>query len=152
MGAVNVARHSEHPLHVTVVGEGHSVGRGVAYGLRRPEYLLNVAARNMSAFPDEPDHFLQWLRTRSEFESAPDVELRERFISRQIYGDYLRGIVQHSPLEAEPVVLATGNEAPLPCPAPRRWRAIRPGSAIRGGRGRTAFPGMTEPSSFSGRG
>ena len=153
MSAVNVARLSEHPLHVTVVDEGHSVGRGVAYGLRRPEYLLNVAARNMSAFPDEPDHFLQWLRTRSEFESAPDVELRERFISRQIYGDYLRGIVQHhlqspgarapvvsetvvgtaidveptatgalvrladgSALEADRVVLATGNEAPAPLP------------------------------------
>ena len=25
----------------------------------------------MSAFPDEPDHFLQWLRTRSEFERPP---------------------------------------------------------------------------------
>ena len=95
MSAVNVARLSVEPLHVTVVNAAHPVGRGVAYGLRRPEYLLNVAARNMSAFPDEPEHFLEWLRTRSEFESTPEVELRERFISRQVYGDYLRAIVQH---------------------------------------------------------
>lgn len=153
MTAVNLARLSENPLHVTVVNRAHPVGRGVAYGLRRPEYLLNVAARNMSAFPDEPDHFLEWLRTRSEFESTPGIELRERFIARQIYGDYLRAIVQHhlqspgamtpvtsetlqadvvdvepvgsgglvhladgSALEADRVVLATGNEAPAPLP------------------------------------
>jgi uncharacterized NAD(P)/FAD-binding protein YdhS len=153
MSAVNVARLSDQRLHVTVVNEAHPVGRGVAYGLRRPEYLLNVAARNMSAFPDEPDHFLEWLRTRSEFESTPEIELRERFISRQIYGDYLRAIVQHhlqspgamtpvtsdsvlgeavdvetreggslvhladgSTLEADRVVLATGNEPPAALP------------------------------------
>lgn len=154
MSAVNIARLSERPLQVTVINKTHPVGRGVAYGLRRPEYVLNVAARNMSAFPDEPEHFIQWLRTRSEFESTPDIELRERFISRQIYGDYLRAIVAHhlqspgamtpvfsqtivgeaidvepletgggvvrladgSVLEADRVVLATGNEPPAALP------------------------------------
>ena len=56
-------------------------------------------------FPHEPDHFLQWLRTRSEFELTPEIELRERFVPRQIYGDYLRSIVQHhlqSPGEVTP--------------------------------------------------
>ena len=153
MSAVNVARLSEEPLHITVINDEPSVGRGVAYRRRRPEYLLNVAARNMSAFPYEPDHFLQWLRTRSEFESATEVDLRERFVPRQIYGDYLRSIVQHhlqspgevtpatsefvigravdveprdssclvhledgSRLEADRVVLATGNEPPAALP------------------------------------
>lgn len=153
MTAVNIARLSEEPLHITVISDNPSVGRGVAYRARRPEYLLNVAARNMSAFPHEPDHFLQWLRTRSEFESVSEIELRERFIPRQIYGDYLRSIVQHhlqspgetapassefvigSAVDVEPhdagclvhladgktvdadrVVLATGNEAPAPLP------------------------------------
>jgi uncharacterized NAD(P)/FAD-binding protein YdhS len=106
MCAVNLARLSEGPLCITVVNGGPAAGRGVAYRVRRPEYLLNVAARNMSAFPNEPDHFLQWLRTRAEFESTPDIELRERFVPRQIYGDYLRSIVQHhlqSPAEVTPV-------------------------------------------------
>jgi uncharacterized NAD(P)/FAD-binding protein YdhS len=153
MTAVNIARLSEHPLHITVINNEPSVGRGVAYRSRRPEYLLNVAARNMSAFPHEPDHFLQWLRTRSEFESTNEIELRERFVPRQIYGDYLRSIVQHhlqspgemapassdfiigtavdvepretgclvhladgSTVEADRVVLATGNETPAPLP------------------------------------
>jgi uncharacterized NAD(P)/FAD-binding protein YdhS len=153
MTAVSIARLSEEPLHITVISDDPSVGRGVAYRARRPEYLLNVAARNMSAFPHEPDHFLQWLRTRSEFESVSEIELRERFVPRQIYGDYLRSIVQHhlqspgemspassefvigtavniepqdagcrvhladgSTVEADRVVLATGNEAPAPLP------------------------------------
>lgn len=153
MTAVNIARLSEEQLHITVINGGQPVGRGVAYGLRRPEYLLNVAARNMSAFPDEPDHFLHWLRTRSEFATTPDVELRELFIPRQIYGDYICSLVLHhlqspggltpvctefvtgqavdveprdggcvvrladgSAVDADRVVLATGNEPPAPLP------------------------------------
>ena len=95
MTAVNLARLSQRPLRVTLIDPRSPVGRGVAYGMRRPEHLLNVAARNMSALRDEPDHFLQWLRTRSEFETVPEVELRERFIPRTVYGDYLRSILQH---------------------------------------------------------
>ena len=94
MTAVNLARLSRRPLHLTLINQRHPTARGVAYGTRRMEHLLNVAARNMSAFPDLPNHFLQWLRTRSEYDPVPDIELRERFIPRMIYGDYLRGLMQ----------------------------------------------------------
>jgi uncharacterized NAD(P)/FAD-binding protein YdhS len=106
MTAVNLARLSRQPLQVTVINQRRPLARGVAYGTRRMEHLLNVAARNMSAFPDLPDHFLQWLRTRSEYDLMPDVELRERFIPRMIYGDYLRGLMQQHlqcPVESVPV-------------------------------------------------
>ena len=106
MTAVNLARLSRFPLHVTLINCHRPMGRGVAYGTRRMEHLLNVAARNMSAFPDLPDHFLQWLRTRSEYDTVRDIELRERFIPRVVYGDYLRGLMQHnlqSPAESLPV-------------------------------------------------
>jgi uncharacterized NAD(P)/FAD-binding protein YdhS len=95
MTAVNLARLSDRPLQVTVINSRRPTGRGVAYSTRCPEHLLNVAARNMSAFRDEPDHFLRWLRTRSEYDSTPEVELRERFIPRMVYGDYLRSIMLH---------------------------------------------------------
>src|ERR1700748_2895927 len=153
MTAVNLARLSARPLQVTVINCRRPVGRGVAHGTRRPEHLLNVAARNMSAFRDEPDHFLRWLRTRSEFDPLPEIELRERFIPRMVYGDYLRSIMHHhlqsadgltpiktefvagevldiepagaaaivrladsTVVEADRVVLATGNEPPAPLP------------------------------------
>ncbi|MCB1077017.1 MAG: FAD/NAD(P)-binding protein, partial [Verrucomicrobiae bacterium] len=89
--AVNLVRLSRQPLRITLINHARPAGRGIAYGTRRPEHLLNVAARNMSAFPDWPDHFVRWLRTRSEYDSVPDHELREKFIPRMTYGDYLRG-------------------------------------------------------------
>jgi uncharacterized NAD(P)/FAD-binding protein YdhS len=150
MTAVNLVRLSPRTLRVTIINEDRPTGRGVAYGTRRKEHLLNVAARNMSAFHDQPDHLLQWLRTRSEFDAVPERDLREKFIPRMIYGDYLRSIMQHhfegaggmTPVkvehvpghavdiepqgvvllsdgrrvEADRIVLATGNEAPAELP------------------------------------
>jgi len=109
MTAINLARLSRHPLQVTIINQGRPVARGVAYGTRRMEHLLNVAARNMSAFADRPDHFLQWLRTRSEYDMMPENELRERFIPRMIYGDYLRCLMQqHLQSPIEPLLVRTG--------------------------------------------
>jgi uncharacterized NAD(P)/FAD-binding protein YdhS len=150
MTAVNLARLGAYPLQVTIINARRPAGRGVAYGTRRMEHLLNVAARNMSVFSDQPEHLLQWLRTRSEFDDVPERDLRERFISRMIYGDYLRSIMQHhfqgaggmtsaevvhiegeavdiepggvihladgTQLEADRIVLATGNETPADLP------------------------------------
>ena len=142
MTAVNLVRLGADPTCITVVNAGRPLGRGVAYGTRRIEHLLNVAARNMSALPDLPDHFVGWLRSRSEYDRVPDAELREKFIPRIIYGDYLRSILHHHlpgvnfvegeaadveaggrvllldgrSLEADRVVLACGNEAPAPLP------------------------------------
>ena len=92
MTAVNLARLGTRPLLMTQTFSGRPAGRGVAYGTRRPEHLLNVAARNMSAFPDHPNHFLDWLRTRTEYADLPDVVLREAFVPRRVYGDYLRAV------------------------------------------------------------
>jgi uncharacterized NAD(P)/FAD-binding protein YdhS len=108
MTAVNLARLSRRPLQLTLVNQHRPTGRGVAYSSRRVEHLLNVAARNMSAFPELPDHFVQWLRTRSEFDTVPEMELRERFVPRMIYGDYLRALL-HQQLQApaEPALVRT---------------------------------------------
>lgn len=93
MTGVNLARLSKRALRLTLINHHRPTGRGIAYGTRRPEHLLNVAARNMSAFPDQPDHFLQWLHTRTEYESIPDTQLRDQFIPRLVYGDYLRSLM-----------------------------------------------------------
>ncbi|HEX4607521.1 MAG TPA: FAD/NAD(P)-binding protein [Urbifossiella sp.] len=111
MTAVNLARLAARQLRVCLINSGRPAGRGVAYGTRRPEHLLNVAARNMSAFPDHPNHFLDWLRTRSEYADLPDVVLREVFVPRRVYGDYLRALSlaysapvdARTPVQIEPV-------------------------------------------------
>lgn len=157
LAAVNLVRFAKKQQRVVIVNSGRPFGRGTAYGTTRPEHLLNVAARNMSAFPDHPDHFFQWLRSRCEFDSVPDAELRETFVPRQIYGDYVRGVATHflgshdprsqvecnviegtavdieprgdggvvllekgQPIEAQNVLLATGNQPPAGLPGAER--------------------------------
>ncbi|RSK47786.1 hypothetical protein EI291_14410 [Hymenobacter rigui] len=62
-------------------------GPGLAYTARRPEYLLNVRSQFLSAFPDQPDHFQNWLRlTSSEI-------CQQSFCSRQSYGRYMQQLV-----------------------------------------------------------
>lgn len=93
MTAVNLARLSSDPLRVVIVNARRPLGRGTAYGTARAEHLLNVAARNMSALPELPTHFVEWLRSRHEYVATPDAELREMFAPRRVYGDYLRGLL-----------------------------------------------------------
>src|SRR5690348_9607103 len=83
MAAVHLARLAKTSLRVVVINDQNPLGRGVAYGTRQAEHLLNVAARNMSAFPDQPNHFLQWLGTRSEYAGVPEAVLREQFVPRR---------------------------------------------------------------------
>ncbi len=93
--AVNLARLAPGALAITLVNHGRPVGRGVAYSTHRPEHLLNVAARNMTALPEFPSHFVEWLRTRTEYAGTPDADLREAFLPRQVYGDYVRSLLVH---------------------------------------------------------
>jgi uncharacterized NAD(P)/FAD-binding protein YdhS len=100
--AVNLARLSTAPLRISVLNCAYPAGRGIAYSTRRPEHLLNVAARNMSALPECPSHFVDWLLTRTEYANIPETELRETFMPRRVYGDYLRSLAWHysDPLNA----------------------------------------------------
>jgi uncharacterized NAD(P)/FAD-binding protein YdhS len=91
--AVNLARLSQEPLRIVVVNHRYPLGRGVAYSTKRAEHLLNVVARNMSALADDLTHFVEWLQTRHEFADIPESRLREQFIPRRIYGDYLLGLL-----------------------------------------------------------
>ena len=93
MAAVNLVRFSRTPLRVELINSRHPLGRGVAYGTSRGEHLLNVAARNMSAVPDHPHHFLEWLRTRVDYSDLPDAQLRETYVPRRVYGDYIRSLL-----------------------------------------------------------
>lgn len=87
MLAIQLA-HLRYPLAGTVhVVEPRPVlGPGLAYLDRRPEHLLNVRAPNISAFPDQPNHFVDWLHATSR----PVCE--NNFCPRQTYGRYLQDL------------------------------------------------------------
>lgn len=90
--AINIARFGG--PHVTLIERDADVlGRGLAYGAARPEQLLNVRAGGMSAFPDDPEHFVRWLDRRDAGHSP--------FVRRRLYGIYLRELLQNT-VEREP--------------------------------------------------
>lgn len=47
----------------------------------------------MSVLVDHPNHFREWIPTRTEYFDAPEAVLREMFIPRRVYGDNLRGLL-----------------------------------------------------------
>ncbi|EEF61856.1 FAD/NAD(P)-binding protein [Pedosphaera parvula] len=92
--AINLARLSATPLQITIVSNNRLPCRGIAYSTRNSSHLLNVVARNMSALADQPNHFVEWLSTRSEYLDEPLPKLREKFVPRKVYGDYLHCLFQ----------------------------------------------------------
>jgi uncharacterized NAD(P)/FAD-binding protein YdhS len=100
---------------------------GPAYRADSGDLLLNVRSQNMSAFPDDPAHFLRYLQN-----DFPEFSNPRAFVQRSIYGSYLTTIwtetktlaeQQSIPIilndkessqfeEYDVLVLATGNELP----------------------------------------
>lgn len=71
---------------LALIGNSPKPGKGVAYETMYCVNLLNVPAGNMSAFPDDMDHFVDWLKTR-----LPDSNAGT-FAPRITYGNYLADI------------------------------------------------------------
>lgn len=106
--AINLVRH-DGPRATLIERRPAQVGRGVAYSAAHDEHLLNVRAGNMSALPDDPDHFVRWL----EREGLGD---RTTFVPRKVYGQYLRAMLEEA-AAAHPqrLRLVTGEVCALDC-------------------------------------
>lgn len=76
-------------LRVTLIEPRAGLGRGIAYSTPDPDHLLNTRVSNMSAYPDDPGHFLRWLQARPG-SGAIDGQ---SFVSRATYGAYLTGLL-----------------------------------------------------------
>jgi uncharacterized NAD(P)/FAD-binding protein YdhS len=89
--AHQLLHHPACDFHVTLIERRPDVGRGLAYHSGNPEHLLNVRVANMSALPDEPDHFWRWLTSRkTDTPLCPDPYC---FVPRRIYGDYVASLL-----------------------------------------------------------
>ncbi|WP_294389762.1 FAD/NAD(P)-binding protein [uncultured Sphingomonas sp.] len=90
--AINLIRH-DGPRAI-LIEQRAQLARGVAYSTVHPEHLLNVRAGNMSALPDDPDHFVRWL-------AAEGAGGRQGFARRADYGRYLVQLL-HDARQAHP--------------------------------------------------
>jgi len=127
------------PARVILIDQRPDFGLGLAYSTPSLRHLLNVPAGKISALPDQPDHFLNWLR-RNQDPAATE----KTFAPRAVFGRYIQSLLKStSPLEqeiatvvdvrlqdsgavltldngcelrADLIVLATGNFDPAPLP------------------------------------
>jgi uncharacterized NAD(P)/FAD-binding protein YdhS len=88
------------PGRIAIVEMHGTLGRGLAYSTPFEQHLLNVPAKGMSAFPDQPSHFVDWLRSRKWPGAAPDL-----FAPRCVYGEYLADLLQIELRNARPEAL-----------------------------------------------
>lgn len=76
-------------IYVKVINSEHAIGLGIAYSTKDEAHLLNVPAGKMSAFPDQPNHFTDWLIANGH--SIEQIE--KQFFPRVIYGKYILNLL-----------------------------------------------------------
>jgi uncharacterized NAD(P)/FAD-binding protein YdhS len=91
--AAQLLRRSNPSFSVVVVEKTTTVGRGLAYGTECRSLLLNVRARNMSAFADDPQHFLRWAQANYDPAAGPGS-----FLPRAVYGHYVQAVLNQAAL------------------------------------------------------
>jgi uncharacterized NAD(P)/FAD-binding protein YdhS len=102
--AAQLLRRARLPLHILLVERTGEFGRGVAYGTRCPDHVLNVPAGRMGAFPEEADHFYRWLVKRAERLGYPKAVAPGDYVPRQLYGEYIQDVLAQSRETAAPEV------------------------------------------------
>jgi len=75
---------------VILIERGPRFGRGEAFATSNPRHLLNVRATNMSAFVEQPSHFIDWLGDRVT--GSPE----QVFVTRDQYGQYLQSLLRRA--------------------------------------------------------
>ncbi len=113
------------PLSIALLDRAAAFSRGLAYGAGAGDHLLNVPAGRMSAFPDDPDHFLRFAQERDS------AVVAGTFLPRRTFGDYLEATLARAEAEAAPGASLERR--------PEEAKAVRPTGA--GGRLRVELAG-----------
>ena len=90
--AHQLLRQPTNDVRVSLIEQRPDIGRGIAYHTGNPDHLLNVRVANMSALPDQPDHFWHWLISRGA--DAPLCPDPYCFVPRRIFGDYIASLLE----------------------------------------------------------
>jgi uncharacterized NAD(P)/FAD-binding protein YdhS len=82
-------------LRLAIIDKHSTLGRGLAYASKYRCHLLNVPAGNMSALPDDAEHFLRWAREHHEASTQG-----RSFLSRSLFGRYVGSLLEETVAEA----------------------------------------------------
>jgi uncharacterized NAD(P)/FAD-binding protein YdhS len=92
MTAVQLIRQTNMPIEIHIVNPTDEPLKGAAYASYSNKHLLNVISSKMSAFQEEPDHFLNWVMQEGAYRSKDRQLVAGAFLPRNIYGKYLSDI------------------------------------------------------------
>jgi uncharacterized NAD(P)/FAD-binding protein YdhS len=87
--AINLLENRDIPIHIRLVNKGYPLAKGVAYHPHTAGLLLNVPNGRMSAFPDKPGHFADWLKASYPGNEQTRDDIASAFSTREKYGCYL---------------------------------------------------------------
>src|SRR5580658_247629 len=85
----HLLRFAGEAIRLTLIEPRADIGCGLAYATENESHRLNVRASNMSAFPQDPDHFWRWLKANGR-----QGEDRACFVPRSVYGRYLASLIE----------------------------------------------------------
>jgi uncharacterized NAD(P)/FAD-binding protein YdhS len=105
--AAHLLRDPARDVRVTLLERRGQYGQGVAYSASQRDHKVNVPARGMSAFPDDPDHFWRWLQARD----YPGSESSWVFVPRRLYGVYLEHVLAEAGRSRPGRLLVLAEEA-----------------------------------------
>lgn len=88
----HLIKNSDKPISISIFEKKHEPGKGIAYSPQSEKVLLNVVSSKMSAFPDQPTHFVDWLSEHQQYKSDDKELIASSFVPRARYGEYLSSI------------------------------------------------------------
>lgn len=101
MTTVQLIDKSNEPCEVILINERETLNKGIAYNPYSDKHLLNVITCKMSAYPDKPNHFLEWVMQKEDFKNKDKTLIANSFLPRLLYGDYLYEILEEAKKIAE---------------------------------------------------
>lgn len=82
---LHLLRRSRSQLRIALIERSGVFGHGIAYGHGARGHLLNTRIGDMSAWPNDPDHFVRWLPKGTS-----------DFVQRREYGRYLQAELEQA--------------------------------------------------------
>ncbi len=105
--AAHLLRDPNTDIRVTLLERRGQYGQGLAYSASLRDHKVNVPARGMSAFADDPDHFWRWLQSKN----YPAPQGSWVFVPRRLYGSYLEHVLTEAGRSAQGRLVVLAEEA-----------------------------------------